>query len=520
VDGAPGAPRPATGRQDAGWHPLDRLLVPLLAIPGDVLGILCLDRPRDGRRPSVGQCEVLVAFAAHLAHAVEARELVAEQERQRVALEHVARIAARARGEDDPLALGAHLSAAAATSLGFGEVELALLADGMLAPLAATGNRRLLPGLTGAQALALLAAGEGAEGCVVLAPDEAPASWGGSERAGAGPRAWRGHSVLVALTDPDGALAGMLRAARPADGLHPAPGRLRLLAAFATQAAALLDAAAAARTRAAEASARHDALHDALTGLPNRAAAEARLAAALADGARPRSLGVLCLDLDDLGLVNDSLGHAAGDELLRAVAARLEDAMTGEGFVTRLGGDAFLVVLEGLAAEPLAAARRAAERLHEALRRPFPVAGVELPLRARVGIALLEPGTSPAELLRHAVVGVSRAKHGEEATAVFVAELDDAGQRLRLATGLRRALEGDELELHFQPLRVLADGTHAGFEALVRWRPPRGALVLPGEFIGFAESSGLIEPLGAWATRPAVSCAPGSTPASSRACSG
>lgn len=172
--------------------------------------------------------------------------------------------------------------------------------------------------------------------------------------------------------------------------------------------------------------------------------------------------------------------------------------MTGEGFVTRLGGDAFLVVLEGLAAEPLAAARRAAERLHEALRRPFPVAGVELPLRARVGIALLEPGTSPAELLRHAVVGVSRAKHGEEATAVFVAELDDAGQRLRLATGLRRALEGDELELHFQPLRVLADGTHAGFEALVRWRPPRGALVLPGEFSGFAETSGLIEPLGAW----------------------
>lgn len=96
------------------------------------------------------------------------------------------------------------------------------------------------------------------------------------------------------------------------------------------------------------------------------------------------------------------------------------------------------------------------------------------------------------------MVGVSRAKHGEEATAVFVAELDDAGQRLRLATGLRRALEGDELELHFQPLRVLADGTHAGFEALVRWRPPRGALVLPGEFSGFAETSGLIEPLGAW----------------------
>ncbi|MBA2638046.1 MAG: hypothetical protein H0U79_07490, partial [Solirubrobacterales bacterium] len=182
------------------WDPLDALFVPLLANSGEMLGVLSVDEPLNGWRPGAAKCDALVAYAEHLAHAVEARALLDERERQRAALERLAEVAARVRVQDDLDTVADLLCHAASSSLQFREVQLAEVRDGRLAALAGVGPGRFLAELAATEALALLEASDPQEGCFLLRADAAPQAWGPALGQGSGARGWRAHSVFVPLT--------------------------------------------------------------------------------------------------------------------------------------------------------------------------------------------------------------------------------------------------------------------------------------------------------------------------------
>ncbi len=252
---------------------------------------------------------------------------------------------------------------------------------------------------------------------------------------------------------------------------------------------------------------------DDLTGLPNRASFAGILGGALAARRRAaQGLALLLVDLDGFRVFNDALGHAVGDALLKAVGERLAGEMRGADGVARLGADEFVVVQSAVGG--LADAECLAARLLDSFRRPFPVAGQELMVGATIGIALA-PSEAAAEggadlLLRHAELALQRAKAGHRGTfRAFEPSMDeDVRRRRALEQDLRGALERGEFELHYQPQVDLGTEAVSGFEALVRWRHPVRGLVEPGAFIGVAEETGLIVPLGAWVlTRACVEAA-------------
>jgi diguanylate cyclase (GGDEF)-like protein len=244
----------------------------------------------------------------------------------------------------------------------------------------------------------------------------------------------------------------------------------------------------------------HQALHDDLTALPNRALFLDRLGQALSRlGRLTTTVAVLFLDLDKFKAVNDALGHAAGDELLRAVADRLASVLRAGDTAARLSGDEFAVLCEDVAGERHAIG--VAERVAEALRAPFTLAGDEVFMRASVGIALATEGTEdPEGLLRDADAAMYRAK----GLGGGMYEVYDEGMRARTArrheteVALRRALDRGELVLRFLPQVDLATGAVCGAEALLRWDDPERGLVAPDAFIATAEETGLILPIGAW----------------------
>jgi diguanylate cyclase (GGDEF)-like protein len=246
--------------------------------------------------------------------------------------------------------------------------------------------------------------------------------------------------------------------------------------------------------------AEHQALHDPLTGLPNRALALQRLEAALeeagADGAR---VGVMFVDLDRFKALNDSLGHEAGDRLLCEVAARLRCALGDAGVPARLGGDEFLVVLACLA--PGVDALALATRVLDAVGRPWRHGGHEVLPAASVGLALCPDDALDAPgLLRAADRALYRAKReGRSAARRFDAALDgEATQAPAWAAALRLALRRRELRLHYQPQARLCDDRLCGLGALLRWQHPQHGLLAPGLFLAVAEDGGLAPGLGAW----------------------
>ena len=240
------------------------------------------------------------------------------------------------------------------------------------------------------------------------------------------------------------------------------------------------------------------AYHDELTGLPNRAMLLDRLQDALHRAARhDRMVGVLFLDLDRFKVVNDSLGHGAGDDLLREAARRLERTIRPGDLVARLGGDEFVVVIADMVRTTDALA--AAERVRTALARPLELGGDPTVMSASVGIAVAHGTETPADLLRDADTAMYRAKEGgRDRAEVFGAHLRArAVRRHSVEQELRAALDEDRIEVHFQPVVRLADSTVVGAEALARIRGTSGELLQPVQFIDVAEDTGLIADLGA-----------------------
>ncbi|HJN73526.1 MAG TPA: EAL domain-containing protein [Myxococcota bacterium] len=255
-------------------------------------------------------------------------------------------------------------------------------------------------------------------------------------------------------------------------------------------------------TRRREAAARllHEALHDDLTGLPNRTLLLDRLAQAIRRSQRQdgAAFAVLFLDLDRFKVINDSLGHLVGDQLLIAVSRRLRQCVRPSDTVARLGGDEFALLLEDI--DPEQGAEAAAKRIHDALGVPVVVGGQEVFTSVSIGICHGDGSYGkPEDLLRDADTAMYRAKRlGKARFEVFDEDLHCwALSRLELETGLRRAIDRGEFIVHYQPILHLGNGSLEGFEALVRWkRPGTEGLVLPGDFIAEAEDTGIITPMG------------------------
>lgn len=250
----------------------------------------------------------------------------------------------------------------------------------------------------------------------------------------------------------------------------------------------------------------HEAFHDALTGLPNRTLCLDRITQALERSKRRENYhyAVIFLDLDRFKLINDSLGHCAGDQLLSRVAKRLQETVRSLDTVARLGGDEFVVLLEEIST--VREAIRIVKRLRNAVLRPFDLSGQDVHISASIGI-VLSPALydHPEDLLRNANIAMHRAKAlGRNRFKVFHTRmLEEAVRQMRLESDLRLAMEREEFVLLYQPILSLQNGRVTALEALLRWNHPAKGLLCPCDFLSVAEDTGLLVPLGEWVLREA-----------------
>jgi diguanylate cyclase (GGDEF)-like protein/putative nucleotidyltransferase with HDIG domain len=337
------------------WHADDALMVPLCAGTGALLGIVSLDEPVTGRRPSDFELEILGAVAAHAALAVEHAQEAADARRHRAAVEHLLLVSSQLTGRHSAKDMLESVCAGVREALGFQKV-IVFLVEGeerMLAPQATVGSAgdepASFPPFPAAAMADLLEGPFERHGCLLVPAEEAtrrtPAVMHGiytSVCNGCGPLAWNHHWLVVPLQDRDGVLTGLLWVDDPEDRLLPTDERLKALRAFANQAASAIES-----TRQLERM-RHLAEHDALTGLRNRRDFELRIEAGVGALGSDRRLSLLVCDLDHFKRINDALGHEAGDEALRRFAEILSSCAPAGEVPTRLGGEEFALALPGI----------------------------------------------------------------------------------------------------------------------------------------------------------------------------